>query len=158
MDKKPSNNIFFIIHRNERIRTLIKTSTQINTREAALELGVSSRQIQKLIKRGKLSAERNESGNYLIEKSEFYRVFPEAFNIRTDANINEQNTQVVRDHEIKHLEAMLNEKTRQTEFLQKQLESSALEKTRLLDTISNQQKLLEHQNNKKARKKLFGLF
>jgi hypothetical protein len=60
---------------------------------------------------------------------------------------------------------MLSEKTRHNEFLQKQLEfiglqleSSTLEKTRLLDTISNQQKLIEHQSGKKTRKKLFGLF
>lgn len=130
----------------------------MSTREAALELGVSSRQVQKLIKNGKLSAERNESGNYLIEKSEFYRVFPEAFNVRTDANNSEQQTRTVRDHEIKYLEAMLTEKTRQNEFLQKQLEFSTLEKTRLLDTISHQQKLIEHHGNKKERKKLFGLF
>lgn len=130
----------------------------MSTREAALELGVSSRQIQKLIKNGKLSAERNESGNYLIEKSEFYRIFPEAFKVRSEANSDEQNKRTVRDHEIKHLEAMLNEKTQQNEFLQKQLESSTLEKTRLLDTISNQQKLIEHQSGKRARKKLFGLF
>lgn len=131
---------------------------QISTREAALEIGVSSRQIQKLIKSGKLSAERNESGNYLIDKSEFYRVFPEAFNVRTNANSSEYNTRTVRDHEIKHLEAMLTEKTQQNEFLQKQLEYATLEKTRLLDAISNQQKLIEHQSGKKARKKLFGLF
>ena len=133
-------------------------STQLSTREAALELGVSPRQIQKLIKNGKLSAERNESGNYLIDKSEFYRAFPEAFNVRKDANNNEQWSRTVRDHEIKHLAAMLSEKTQQNEFLQKQLESSTLEKTRLLDTISNQQKLLEHKSNKRIRKKLFGLF
>jgi len=137
---------------------LAKTSTQISTREAALELGVSSRQIQKLIKTGKLSAERNESGNYLIDKSEFYRAFPEAFNTRTNTNNNEQWSRTVRDYEIKHLEAMLAEKTQQNEFLQKQLESSTLEKTRLLDAISNQQKLLEYNGNKKVRKKLFGLF
>lgn len=130
----------------------------MSTREAALEIGVSSRQIQKLIKNGKLSAERNEIGNYLIEKSEFYRVFPEAFSARTDANNNDQQARTVRDHEIKHLEVMLNEKTRQNEFLQKQLESSTLEKTRLLDTISHQQKLIEHHGKKKERKKLFGLF
>lgn len=152
-------SIVLLLNNSERIRTLKNTSTQISTREAALELGVSSRQIQKLIKNGKLSAERNESGNYLIEKSEFYRIFPEAFKVRSDANNDEQNTRTVRDHEIKYLETLLTEKTRQNEFLQKQLESATLEKTRLLDTINNQQKLIEHQSGKMvSRKKLFGLF
>lgn len=135
------------------------------SREAAEQSGKSHRQIQRLIKNGTLSATRDKSGNYLIEKSEFYRVFPEAFNMRHDATSVVKMSQDSRDNKINLLEAMLSEKTRHNEFLQKQLEfiglqleSSTLEKTRLLDTISNQQKLIEHQSGKKTRKKLFGLF
>jgi hypothetical protein len=135
------------------------------SREAAEQSGKSHRQIQRLIKNGTLSATRDKSGNYLIEKSEFYRVFPEAFNIRHDTTSVVKTPQDGRDHKINLLEAMLSEKTRHNEFLQKQLEfissqleSSTLEKTRLLDAISNQQKLIAHQNGKKVKKKLFGLF
>jgi hypothetical protein len=141
------------------------SKSQLMSREAAEQSGKSHRQIQRLIKNGTLSATRDKSGNYLIEKSEFYRVFPEAFNMRHDATSVVKMSQDSRDNKINLLEAMLSEKTRHNEFLQKQLEfiglqleSSTLEKTRLLDTISNQQKLIEHQSGKKTRKKLFGLF
>jgi predicted site-specific integrase-resolvase len=140
-------------------------TSQLMAREAAEQSGKSHRQIQRLIKNGTLSATRDKSGNYLIEKSEFYRVFPEAFNIRRDATSVVNTSQDCRDNKINLLEAMLSEKTRHNEFLQKQLEfigsqleSSTLEKTRLLDTIGNQQRLIEHQSGKKKRKKLFGLF
>jgi hypothetical protein len=144
---------------------MITNASHLISREAAEQSGKSHRQIQRLIKNGVLSATRDKSGNYLIEKSEFYRVFPEAFNARHDATLTIKESQQCRDNKISHLEAMLSEKTRQNEFLQKQLEfigsqleSATLEKTRLLDTIGNQQKLIEHQSSKKKRKKLFGLF
>ena len=144
---------------------MVNNKSHLMAREAAEQSGKSHRQIQRLIKNGTLSATRDQSGNYLIEKSEFYRVFPDAFNTRHDATYVIKESQQCRDNEISHLEAMLSEKTRHNEFLQKQLEfigsqleSATLEKTRLLDTIGNQQKLIEHQSSKKARKKLFGLF
>lgn len=146
--------------------------THLTTREAAAQSGKSHQQIQRLIRGGKLSAERNESGNYQIEKSEFYRVFPDAFSERQDTSFNANMMHHGRINDVTHLEAMLAEKIRQNEFLKEQLElsikqiefahtqleSATLEKTRLLDTISNQQKLIEHQSCKKERKKLFGLF
>ena len=144
---------------------MVTNESHLMAREAAEQSGKSHRQIQRLIKNGKLSATRDQSGNYLIEKSEFYRVFPEAFNARHDATFTIKESRQFRDSEINHLETILSEKTRHNEFLQKQLEfigsqleSATLEKTRLLDTISHQQKLIEHQGGKKARKKLFGLF
>ena len=132
--------------------------THLTTREASEQSGKSHQQIQRLIRGGKLSAKRDESDNYLIEKSEFYRVFPDAFMERHDASF---DTNLMRHrciNDVTHLEAMLAEKIQQNEFLKKQLESATLEKTRLLDTIGNQQKLIEYHGSKKARKKLFGLF
>ena len=146
--------------------------TRLTTREAATQSGKSHQQIQRLIRGGKLSAKKDESGNYLIEKSEFYRVFPGTFSERHNTSFDSNMTHQRRINDITHLETMLSEKIQQNEFLKKQLElsskqlefahtqleSATLEKTRLLDTIGNQQKLIEHQNNKKTRKKLFGLF
>jgi hypothetical protein len=146
--------------------------THLTTREAATQSGKSHQQIQRLIRGGKLSAKRNGSGNYQIEKSEFYRVFPDAFSERHDASFYTNMIHYRRINDVTHLEAIIAEKIQQNEFLKeqlelstkqiefahKQLESATLEKNRLLDTISNQQKLIEHQSGKKARKKLFGLF
>lgn len=60
--------------------------THLTTREASEKSGKSHQQIQRLIRGGKVSAKRDESGNYLIEMSEFYRVFPDVFKERHDAS------------------------------------------------------------------------
>ena len=62
---------------------MVTNESHLMAREAAEQSGKSHRQIQRLIKNGTLSATRDKSGNYLIEKSEFYRVFPETFNARS---------------------------------------------------------------------------
>ena len=112
---------------------MAENTSQLMSREAAEQSGKSHRQIQRLIKNGTLSATRDKSGNYLIEKSEFYRVFPEAFNARHDATFNIKESRQCRNNEISHLEAMLSEKTQHNKFLQKQLEfiGSQLESTTL---------------------------
>jgi len=53
-------------------------SSLLSTRMAAEIAECSARHIQSLIKKGRLSATRDDGGNYLIDKSEFYRVFPNA--------------------------------------------------------------------------------
>ena len=54
-------------------------STRISVTECAKLLGITSRAVQKYIKEGKISAVKNEKGRYEIDKSEFYRVFPDAY-------------------------------------------------------------------------------
>jgi len=129
----------------------------LSTREAAEIAGFSPRHIQGMVKKGKLSATRDEGGNYLIDKAEFYRVFPDAHIKRSHANDDNNSSRIVLEAEIKHLEAMLAEKNKQNEFLHKQLETATTEKTMLLETLSSNQKLLEHSNRNK-RKRLFGIF
>ena len=53
-----------------------QNNSLLSTRDAAEASGFSLRHIQKLIKGGKLSASMDDGGNYMIDKSEFYRVFP----------------------------------------------------------------------------------
>lgn len=133
-------------------------SSSISTREAAEALGCTARYIQKLIKNGKLSATRTDGGNYLIDKSEFYRVFPDAFvSKRTEANNSETYSSHVLEAEIRHLKEMLSEKNKQNEFLCEQLEAAHTEKSVLLNTLSSNQKLLEHQSLPK-RKKFLRIF
>lgn len=129
----------------------------LSTREAAEIAGYSARHIQGMIKKGKLSAARDDGGNYLIEKSEFYRVFPDAHNKRSDANNGDNGSRVVLEAEVQHLKEMLAEKSKQNEFLHKQLEVAATEKSMLLETLNSNQKLLEHSSTKK-RKRLLGIF
>ncbi|MDI9819852.1 MULTISPECIES: helix-turn-helix domain-containing protein [unclassified Legionella] len=129
----------------------------LSTREAAEIAGYSARHIQGMIKKGKLSATRDDGGNYLIEKSEFYRVFPDAHNKRSNANSGDDSARIVLEKEVQHLKEMLSEKSKQNEFLHKQLEMATTEKSMLLDTLNSNQKLLEHSSTKK-RKRLLGIF
>lgn len=132
-------------------------SSSISTRMAAEIAGCSARHIQSLIKKGKLSASRDNGGNYIIDKSEFYRVFPDAHITRMVANSDEKNSRTALEVEVKYLKEMLAEKAKQNEFLHKQLEASNLEKSALIETLTSNQKLLEHTSQKK-RKKFLGIF
>lgn len=132
----------------------MNNKTKISSKEAAELLGCSSRNIQNLIKKGKISASRDDSGAYIIDLSEFYRVFPDIFDKRNDA----KNVTQTREKEIEYLNKLLQEKEKQLEILLKQLEISTNEKGILLETLSSSQKLLEHQSSKNKRKKFLGVF
>lgn len=132
-----------------------ENNSSISTREAAEISGFSARHIQGMIKKGRLSAARDNGGNYLIDKSEFYRVFPETHKKRSDANNDDNSTRTVLEMEVQHLKEMLAEKNKQNEFLYKQLETATTEKTMLLETLSSNQKLLEHSSKSKRRKFLW---
>ena len=127
--------------------------THLTTREASEQSGKSHQQIQRLIRGGKLSAKRDESDNYLIEKSEFYRVFPDAHKQKSQENTKEISEEIFLN-EIKHLKEM-------NSFLHKQLETAEKEKNYLLETLKSSQKLLEHSSEKTEktkRKKIFWIF
>lgn len=145
-----------------------KNDSFLSTREAAEISGFSSRHIQNLITRGDMSATRGHDGRYLIEKSEFYRVFPDAHEQRMVPHDNEiiekYSENVLLEAENKFLKEMLAEKDRritekdaQNEFLHKQLEVAATEKAMLLETIGSNQKMLEYSSNVK-KKRFLGLF
>ena len=57
---------------------MVEKNSFMSTREAAKEAGYSPRQLQNYITSGKLSATMGSDGKYLIDRSEFYRVFPDA--------------------------------------------------------------------------------
>jgi len=136
----------------------------LNTNEAAELSGFSARHIQRLIKTGKLSAERVAGGNYTINKAEFYRVFPlthmaDATRQHTP-NGDDASRQLRQDLEIqvKHLQEMLSEKKKQNDFLTSQIETAATREANLLDTLASTQRLLEHDSGKQKRRRLFGVF
>ena len=125
-------------------------NTVLNTRKAAELLKCSARKIQKLIASGKLCAHRDESGSYRIDKSEFYRVFPELFaseEQRTEATNSEPNerTQLL-EEQIKFLKEM-------NELLKYQLDNATSEKGKLIDTLNSNQRLLEYHAEKKKNKR-----
>lgn len=133
-------------------------SSLLSTREAAEIAGFSARHIQNLIKKGKLSASRDDAGNYIIDKSEFYRVFPDAHARGTIKNCDDNNSRIVLEMEVQHLKEMLIEKAKQNEILLKQLDAATTEKAILIETLSSNQKLLEYSGGKAKRKRFLGIF
>ena len=75
-------------------------SSLLSTREAAEIAGFSARHIQGMIKKGKLCASRDDGGNYLIDKAEFYRVFPDAHTKRSQANNDNDSSRIVLEIEV----------------------------------------------------------
>lgn len=91
-------------------------STKVSAKEASEIAGCSIRKIQKMVKSGELFAHREQGGKYLIDKSEFYRVFPE-YMVRTEAN----PVREASEYEFKFLKE-------QNEFLKEQLKTANEEK------------------------------
>jgi hypothetical protein len=125
--------------------------TQISTTEAAKLAKCSTKTIQNRINRGKLSAKRDDAGNWQIDMSEFIRLYPDAQIVRKEENLSEDSTRSLLELEIKHLKQM-------NEFILAQLETTNAEKAMLIETLSSNQKLLEHHSGEKKRKKFLGIF
>jgi predicted site-specific integrase-resolvase len=124
-------------------------NSHVTTRKAGEITGFSSRHMQNFIKAGKLSATRDENGNYLIDKAELYRLFPHAHQEKQEEKSKEISREIL-EAEIKHLREM-------NSFLNKQLETATAEKTMLLETLNSNQKFLEY-SNKWKRKRFLGIF
>lgn len=121
--------------------------SRIDAKQAAQLVGCSTRKIQKIIKDGTLSAYKDKGNKYLVDKSEFYRVFPDLMP-RTVAN----ESELFREQEGNQL-LFIKE---QNEFLKEQLEHANGEKRSLLSALENAQRMIEFKPQK--RKKLFGVF
>lgn len=123
----------------------------LTPKQAGELAGYTARHIQNLIKSGKLTATR-EDGKYFIDKSEFFRVFPDAHRKAqrgNEANIEDAHARILSETEVKYLKEMLDDKDRQNEFLKKQLENFSLEKSMMLQAINSHSRLLEHKEEQK---------
>lgn len=116
--------------------------TKISAKEASEIIGCSIRKIQKMVKSGVISAQRGEGGRYLIDKSEFYRVFPD--------HMERTETKLVREPSEQELKLL----REQNEFLKGQLQIANEEKKSLFKTLESTQRLIEL----KPRKKFLGIF
>jgi len=121
--------------------------SRIDAKQAAKLADCSTRHIQKIIKNGTLSAHRDKGNKYLIDKCEFYRVFPDLMP-RITASTREYSYEQ-EDNQILFLKE-------QNEFLKEQLEHANGEKRSLLSALENAQRMIEFKPKK--RKKLFGIF
>ena len=76
---------------------MVEKNSFMSTREAAKEAGYSPRQLQNYITSGKLSATRGSDGKYLIDRSEFYRVFPDAYKQKSQENTKEISEEISKE-------------------------------------------------------------
>ena len=119
----------------------------LTCKEAADIAGYTQRHILNIIKKGKLSASRDESGQYFIDKSEFYRVYPKKKGIELIGNATkstDESSKKLLEEKIRHLEEMVKEKTKINEFLTEQIHNFTFEKTKMLEAITSHSRLLEY--------------
>lgn len=113
--------------------------------------GYTARHMLNIIKSGKLTATR-EDGNYYIDKSEFFRVFPDAHKksqAGNERNQTEEQARIQAEIENKFLREAMIDKEKQNDFLKQQLENFTAEKQFMLQAITSQARLLEHKEVKK---------
>tara|TARA_Y100000385_G_scaffold148844_1_gene154368 strand:- start:895 stop:1275 length:381 start_codon:yes stop_codon:yes gene_type:complete len=122
-------------------------NARIDAKQAAELIGCSTRHVQKLIKDGSLSATRGKSNKYLIDKSEFYRVYPDLM-VRSVTN----KPEIVREQDDFQVKLLKEENA----FLKEQLNAANNEKKQILSALENAQRLIEF--TPKKRKKFLGIF
>lgn len=121
----------------------------ITPKQAAELVGYTARHIQNLITTGKLSAHK-EDGKYYIDKSEFFRVFPKAHRLEVEGNSSQRELERQRlqmENELLKETSLRREK--EIEFLRNQIESVGIEKSKMLEAIVNQTRMLEHEKKPK---------
>lgn len=130
----------------------MKDSVSWLTPKQAGELaGYSARHIQNLISKGKISA-RKEEGKYLIDKAEFFRVFPEAHKKEKAGNIAQKDIDNARmEKENEMLKEIASQKDKEIAFLRSQIESFTQEKSQMLEAITHHARLLEHKETSHKR-------
>lgn len=126
--------------------------------QAAKEVGLSKTAISNAVKKGRLSAERKESGAYAIDPAELFRVYPpkQSSNSQGLTNVNPKKSQVdgvnkeLLEEKVDGLTTLLSEKDKQIERLIRENEKTE----ELLDTQIEQAKritlLLENKSNSGA--------
>lgn len=116
--------------------------------------GVTTRTINNYITSGKLSATR-EDGRYYIDKSEFYRVFPDCNSKKNSSNSEksqENIDSIASEIEIQYLKEALLDKEKQNDFLKLLVETYTNEKSLMLQTINIHSRMLENKQEKKSEK------
>ena len=140
--------------------------SQLTVTQCAQITGFSKRTIQNNVKSGKLSAERLESGKYMIDESELFRAYPDAHKHANNKKfVNEVRGNLdaidaVDYNEIKTknevLEAENRSLKRENDLLAAQLKKSEDRESDLIEISKSSTRLLENKNTQK-RKKIFGL-
>ena len=117
---------------------------------AAKEVKKAKSTLSRDIKSGRISAEKQTNGSYLIDASELFRVYPKGSIKNSRETVVKEQLVTSREHQIKieFLEKILREK----EGIILELKE---EKARLLGLVEKQTNFLEHYQTKKPFWKVF---
>ena len=117
---------------------------------AAKEVNKAKSTLSRDIKSGRISAEKQSNGSYVIDASELFRVYPKGSIKNSSETVVKEQSATLREHQIRieFLEKILREK----EELISELKE---EKARLLGLVEKQTNLLEHHQTKKPFWKVF---
>ncbi len=117
---------------------------------AAKEVNKAKSTLSRDIKSGRISAEKQSNGSYVIDASELFRVYPKRSIKNSSETVVKEQSETLREHQIRieFLEKMLREK----EELISEIKE---EKARLLGLVEKQTNLLEHHQHKKPFWKVF---
>lgn len=126
--------------------------------------GYTYRHIVKMIETGKLSATK-EDGHYYIDRAEYYRVFPDGIKkvkrmqkVQDELSKKEGNQSVLLEIELRHLKEILAEKNKTTQFLMEQINTINEEKSKMIEAITSQTRLLEHKEKQIQQSRWRNLF
>mgnify|MGYP003674457424 CR=1 FL=1 len=132
---------------------------ELSVAQCAEMVGVTARTIQLKIKSGKISAQRDSKGNYAIESSEFFRVYPKAKLSENKTKLfgePNESTNVDLKHKVELLEQELKSLKGVNSMLETQLDQASKREQDLIEISKSSTRLLEDKSTAK-RKKIFGL-
>jgi excisionase family DNA binding protein len=104
--------------------------------QAAKETGVSKPTISKAISKGRISATKNEKGEYDIDPAELFRVFPIASKLPVSDLQSE--THIYTNDLQRELDVLREERTRERQQLETTISDLRAERERLLSVIEEQ--------------------
>lgn len=104
--------------------------------QAAKETGVSKPTISKAINKGRLSATKNEKGEYEIDPAELFRVFPIAS--KPPVSDLQSETPIYTNDLQRELDVLREERTRERQQLETTISDLRAERERLLSVIEEQ--------------------
>lgn len=126
--------------------------TYLTCKDIAKLLNVTHRHVLNVIAKKNISTEKDESGKHIVQKAEFFRVFPHLINKQDNGNdeksVGNQAMKVL-EEKIRHLQEMLDENKKHNEFLMNQISIGEDKQSKMLDAINSNSRLLEFKESTK---------
>jgi len=131
--------------------------------KAAQEVGLSKTALFNAVKSGKVSATKNERGQYLIDPAELFRVYEPVNRVNVNMNAHSEQKLTTDERiltgEIELLKQLLEQVKDERDYLRRQLENEAVERRKLTLMLTHQpEQKVEQVEPKKSLllEKLFG--